>query len=109
MCQPAISSWQLFGDCGEIRCEAHRSTEGFELAVLNEGALLSVEWVYDLPSLLNRSSEVRQKLKQHGFRERPMRHAALLGGPSWGPAKPSTALVGCLAIGLFENSATTGR
>lgn len=96
MDQETVLSWMLFGSCGEVRCEARRCGEGFQFSLLNEGVLLSAEWVPDVQSLLQRTGEVRQKLKDHGFDHQPSRSPVLLGGPSWGPDRPSTALVGCL-------------
>jgi hypothetical protein len=85
----------MFGDCGEIRFEARRSASGLQVRLLNDGSMLSAEWVPDLHTLLQRSAEVRRILKKHAFRER-VADAALLGGPSWGPARPSATLVASL-------------
>jgi hypothetical protein len=96
MQESMMLSWDMFGPCGEIRCEARTERDGFQLSLLNEGVLLSIEWVPDAATLLHRSSEVRRRLKSEGFTDRRPRNAVLHGGPSWGPDRPSTTLVRCL-------------
>ena len=41
-------------------------------------------------------AEMRERLKDCGFEFQPPRTPVLLGGPSWGPPRPSTTLLECL-------------
>jgi hypothetical protein len=96
MTEETVTAWTLFGDCGELRCDAQRCGDGFQLVLSNEGVILTIEWVSNPSTLLQRSREVREKLRSHGFRVHPPRSAVLHGGPSWGPNRPSTVLLGCI-------------
>ena len=112
-----VLAWTMFGDCGEIRFEALRTGAGIQCTLSNEGSVLSADWVPDAATLLQRSGEVRWALKQHGFRERAGRTPALHGGLSWGPTRPSAAILTFLpkppqpepTYCLDDESAVSGR
>jgi hypothetical protein len=95
--QPAMQ-WAMYGPGSTIEFRGLQHDEGYGLSVTRDQVTVVVAEARNLDALLRRSSQLREHLKQVGYRCQPLarRASQFAGGLCWGPAAP-------LDAGLLES------